>query len=282
MALLQLFIFFFLILTIVLVFLVVRNIKVIRPFERGIIERFGKYKKTVDQGIVFVLPFIEKLYVVDIRERIIDVPPQEVITKDNATVIADAVIYFRIFDPKKSIYNIENFSLATSMLAQTALRNTIGAMDLDQTLSSRDSINLTLTQTLEKVTDEWGLKITKVEIKKIEPPKDIADAMTKQMKAERMRRAAILEAEGFKQAAILKAEGEKQAAILEAEGKSKAIHMVYDAIHRGVPTNDLIAVKYLETLEKIADGKATKIFLPIETSSILGSIAKIREIFSEK
>ncbi|MEM2917913.1 MAG: SPFH domain-containing protein [Candidatus Altiarchaeota archaeon] len=282
MALLQLFIFFLLILTIVLVFLVVRNIKVIRPFERGIIERFGKYKKTVDQGIVFVLPFIEKLYVVDIRERIIDVPPQEVITKDNATVIADAVIYFRIFDPKKSIYNIENFSLATSMLAQTALRNTIGAMDLDQTLSSRDSINLTLTQTLEKVTDEWGLKITKVEIKKIEPPKDIADAMTKQMKAERMRRAAILEAEGFKQAAILKAEGEKQAAILEAEGKSKAIHMVYDAIHKGVPTNDLIAVKYLETLEKIADGKATKIFLPIETSSILGSIAKIREIFSEK
>lgn len=282
MALLQLFIVFLFILTIVLLFFIVVNIKVIRPFERGIIERFGKYKKTVDQGIVFVIPFVEKLHVVDVREKIIDVPPQEVITKDNATVIADAIIYFKVFDPKRSIYNIENFSIAASMLAQTTLRDVIGSMDLDQVLVSREKINSTLTQTLDKATDEWGLKITKVEIKKIEPPKDIAEAMAKQMKAERIRRAIILEAEGFKQAAILKAEGEKQAAILEAEGKSKAIHMVYDAIHRGVPTNDLIAVKYLETLEKIADGKATKIFLPIETSGILGSIAKIREIFSEK
>lgn len=282
MALLQLFIVILFILTIVLVFFIVSNIKVIRPFEKGILERFGKYKKTVDQGIVFVLPFVEKLHVVDVRERIIDVPPQEVITKDNATVIADAIIYFKIFDPKKSVYNIENFSIAASMLAQTTLRDIIGSMDLDQVLVSREKINSTLTQTLDKATDEWGLKITKVEIKKIEPPKDIADAMAKQMKAERLRRAAVLEAEGLKQAAILKAEGEKQSEILKAEGKSKAIHMVYDAIHMGVPTNDLIAVKYLETLEKIADGKATKIFLPIETSGILGSIAKIREIFSEK
>jgi regulator of protease activity HflC (stomatin/prohibitin superfamily) len=221
------------------------------------------------------------------------VPPQDVITKDNAVVTVDAIIYFQITDPFNVKYNINNFVLASYKLAQTNLRNVIGDLELDQTLTSREKINATLREVLDIATDKWGIKVTRVELQKIDPPKDVTDSMSRQMKAEREKRAAILEAEGIKQSNILRAEGEKQSAILSAEGKSEAIkkvadaekyqtEIVYQAIHAGKPTNDLIAIKYLETLAKIADGKATKIFLPIESSGPLGALAGIAELFKDK
>ena len=183
--------------------------------------------------------------------------------------------------------------MASLKLAQTNLRNVIGDLELDQTLTSREKINHQLREVLDEATDKWGVKVTRVEIQKIDPPRDITDAMSKQMKAEREKRANILEAEGFRQAAILKAEGAKLSVILEAEGKSEAIRkvadadkyqieIVYNAIHSGKPTNDLIAIKYLEALEKVANGQATKIFLPLETSGVLGSIAGVAELFKDK
>lgn len=267
-------------------------VRIVRQHERGIVETLGRYTRTVEPGLVVIFPPLQRIRIVDMREQVIDVPPQDVITKDNVVVTVDAVIYFQVTDPVKVIYEVANFSLAALKLAQTNLRNVIGDLELDQTLTSREKINYQLRQVLDEATDKWGVKITRVEIQKIEPPKDITDAMSKQMKAEREKRAMILEAEGIRQSAILKAEGEKQAAILTAEGKAEAIkkvadaekyqiEIVYDAIHKGKPTNDLIAIKYLETLQKIADGKATKIFLPIEATGILGSIAGIKELFAE-
>jgi regulator of protease activity HflC (stomatin/prohibitin superfamily) len=268
-------------------------VKIIRQYERGLIETLGKYTKTVSPGLIVIFPPLQRVRIVDMREQVIDVPPQDVITKDNVMVTVDAVIYFQVTDPFKVVYEVSNFSLASLKLAQTNLRNVIGDLELDQTLTSREKINLQLRQVLDEATDKWGVKITRVEIQKIDPPRDITDAMSKQMKAEREKRANILEAEGFRQAAILKAEGSKLSAILEAEGRAEAIkkvadaekyqiEVVYNAIHSGKPTNDLIAIKYLETLQKIADGKATKIFLPLETTGILGSIAGIKELFVEE
>lgn len=267
-------------------------VKIVRQYERGLIETLGRYTRTVEPGLVVIFPPLQRIRIVDMREQVIDVPPQDVITKDNVVVTVDAVIYFQVTDPVKVVYEVSNFSLAALKLAQTNLRNVIGDLELDQTLTSREKINFQLRQVLDEATDKWGVKITRVEIQKIEPPRDITDAMSKQMKAEREKRAMILEAEGIRQSAILKAEGEKQAAILTAEGKAEAIKKVADAekyqietifkaIHEGKPTNDLIAIKYLETLQKIADGKATKIFIPIEATGILSSIAGIKELFSE-
>lgn len=264
----------------------------IRPYEKGLVERLGKFSRLLDSGLNFVVPFIDTVRKVDMREQVMDVPPQEVITKDNVGVTVDAVIYFKVTDPFKVAYNVANFQYAALKLAQTNLRNEIGNLELDQTLTSREKINVQLRQMLDDATDAWGVKVTRVEIQRIEPPRDITDAMSRQMKAERDKRAAILEAEGFKQAAILKAEGEKTSNILSAEGKKQAqvliaegegaaIQTVFNAIHSGKPTSDLLAVKYLETMAKIADGKATKVFLPIETVKSLGSVAAIAEMFKE-
>lgn len=264
----------------------------IRPFEKGLVERLGRFKKILEPGLNFVFPFVDTVKKADMREQVIDVPPQEVITKDNVGVTVDAVIYFKVTDPFKVLYNVANFQYAALKLAQTNLRNEIGNLELDQTLTSREKINVQLRQMLDDATDAWGVKVTRVEIQRIEPPRDITDAMSRQMKAERDKRAAILEAEGFKQAAILKAEGEKTSTILSAEGKKQsqvliaegeagAITTVFGAIHNGKPTSDLLAVKYLEALAKIADGKATKVFLPIESVKSLGSVAAIAEMFKE-
>ncbi|MEM4368291.1 MAG: SPFH domain-containing protein [Candidatus Anstonellales archaeon] len=272
---------------------VFKALKIVRQHERGLIETLGRYTRTVEPGLVVIVPPFQRMRIVDMREQVIDVPPQDVITKDNVVVTVDAVIYFQVIDPVKVVYEVSNFSLAALKLAQTNLRNVIGDLELDQTLTSREKINFQLRQVLDEATDKWGVKITRVEIQKIEPPQDITNAMSKQMKAEREKRAMILEAEGVKQSAILKAEGEKQAAILTAEGKAEAIkkvadaekyqiEIVYEAIHKGRPTNDLIAIKYLETLQKIADGKATKIFIPIEATGVLGSIAGVKELFSNE
>ncbi|OGS43106.1 MAG: hypothetical protein A2539_09400 [Elusimicrobia bacterium RIFOXYD2_FULL_34_15] len=279
---------------VVLLFIFAKTaLRIIRPFEKGLVEFLGKFNRTVDSGLAFIIPFFETIRKVDMREQVLDVPPQDVITKDNVSVTVDVVIYFKITDPFKVVYNVANFILAATKLAQTNLRNVIGNMLLDETLTSREKINLTLRQVLDEATDTWGVKVTRVEIQKIDPPIDITAAMSKQMKAEREKRAVILEAEGVRQAAINRAEGEKQSAILSAEGKAEAIkrvadaekyqiEIVYNAIHSGKPTTDLIAIKYLETLEKIADGQATKIFLPMETSGVLGSIAGISELFKDK
>ncbi|HQC38142.1 MAG TPA: SPFH domain-containing protein, partial [Thermotogota bacterium] len=205
------------------------GIRIVRPFQKGLVERLGKYSRIADSGIQFIIPFFERMTMVDMREQVIDVPPQEVITKDNVVVAVDAVIYFMITDAYQVIYNVAYFQVAAIKLAQTNLRNVIGELELDQTLTSREMINAKLREVLDDATDKWGVKVTRVEIKKIDPPQDIMDAMSRQMKAERTKRAAILDAEGIKQAEILRAEGSRQSKILEAEGQSESIKLVAEA-----------------------------------------------------
>ncbi|AEX84881.1 hypothetical protein XO10_02265 [Marinitoga sp. 1135] len=289
-------------LTIIAVFVILiaaTSLKIIRPYEKGLIERLGKFHREAQPGLQFIIPFLDRMIKVDMRERVIDVPPQEVITKDNVIVTVDAVIYYEITEAFRVIYNVNNFQLAAIKLAQTNLRNVIGELELDQTLTSREMINTRLREVLDDATDKWGVKVTRVEIKKIDPPDDIMEAMSKQMKAERMKRAAILEAEGYKQAAILRAEGDKRSAILkaegeaesvkrvaeakkykyevEAEGQAKAIINVFKAIHEGQPTEDLLKVKYLETLQEMANGQASKLFIPYDIMGVLGSVAAMVE-----
>jgi len=292
-----------LIIVLVLLVLAFKSLKILRPYEKGVVERLGKYQRTVESGLVVIIPFIEAIKKVDMREQVVDVPPQEVITKDNTVVVVDCVIFYEVVDPFNAVYNVVDFYQAITKLAQTNLRNIIGDLELDQTLTSREMINTQLREVLDEATDKWGTRVVRVEIQRIEPPGDIVEAMSKQMKAERMKRAAILEAEGYKQSEIKRAEGDKQAAILEAEGKAEAIKKVADAnkyreiaiaegqakailsvfraMHEGDPTNDIIALKYLEALEKVADGRATKILLPVEATGILGSIAGISEMLSD-
>ena len=289
---------------IVLFFFIANTVRIVQQYEKGLVETLGKYSRTVGAGVTIVIPIFQSLKKIDMREQVMDVAPQNVITKDNVTVTVDAIIYFQITDPVRVVYNVANFAMAALKLAQTNLRNVIGDMELDSTLTSREKINNQLRAVMDEATDKWGVKITRVEIQKIDPPRDITESMSKQMKAEREKRANILEAEGFRQSAILKAEGEKQAvileseakkqkSILEAEGQAEAIKRVadaqkyeidtvYTAIHQGNPTNDLLAIKYMETLGKVADGKASKIFLPLETSGVTASLAGIAELFKDK
>jgi regulator of protease activity HflC (stomatin/prohibitin superfamily) len=279
------------------------GIKIIRPYQKGVIERLGKFNRLGEPGIQFIFPLFERMSKVDMREQVIDVPPQEVITNDNVVVSVDAVIYYQVTDAYMVLYNISMFQEAAVKLAQTNLRNVIGELELDQTLTSREMINTKLREVLDDATDSWGVKVSRVEIKRIDPPQDITDAMSRQMKSERIKRAVILEAQGIKESEITKAEGSKQAKILEAQGKAEAIKLeadatkfrlsteaqgqaeaiykVFDSIHKGNPTNDVIAIKYLEALKDIANGSASKIFLPLETSGILGSIGAVKELFAE-
>ncbi len=283
----------FVIAAIVVFIVAATGIKIVRPWEKGLIERLGKYQRTVGSGLNIIIPFLERIIKVDMREQVVDVPPQEVITKDNVVVAVDAVVYYEVTDPIKVTYNVANFYIAATKLAQTNLRNLVGDLALDESLTSREVINTKLRQILDDATDKWGTKVTRVELQRIEPPTDVTEAMHRQMKAERDRRAMILEAEGHKQSAILRAEGEAEAIrkvadadkyqkLTVAKGEAEAITTVFGAIHDGRPTNDLIAIKYLEALQNIADGKATKIFLPLEASGILGSVAGIGELLKEK
>ena len=280
-----------------------KGLRTVRPFEQGLIENLGKYRTTVDPGLRFVVPFIQRILKVDMREQVVDVPPQEVITKDNVAVTVDAVIYYEPTDPVKLKYAVGNFIVAVTKLAQTNLRNVIGDLQLDDALVSRELINSKLRQILDDATDKWGTRVVRVEIQRIEPPPDVTQAMHRQMKAERDRRAVVTEAEGDKRSAILKSEGVKESQILRAEGEAEAIKRVADAdkyqkltvaegegqaiervftaIHNGNPTDDLIAIKYLEALQGIADGQATKIFLPLDTSGVLGAVAAMGEMFRE-
>jgi regulator of protease activity HflC (stomatin/prohibitin superfamily) len=296
----------------ILLVFVASAVKIVQPYQRGVVERLGRYHATVDPGLRLILPFIDKLRYVDMREQVVDVPPQEVITSDNVVVSVDAVVYYEPTDPRRLIYNVANFILAVTKLAQTNLRNLVGDLQLDQALTSRDSINTSLREILDDATDTWGVRVKRVEIQRIDPPADVMSAMHEQMKAERTRRATVTTAEGQRQGDITRAEGERQAAILRAEavkqqqileaegaaqsvrlraeaerfrqettalGEAAAVRSVYAAIHDGRPTDDLIAIKYLEALARIADGQATKIFLPVDTSSVMGSIAGVAELF---
>ncbi|MGC1121883.1 MAG: SPFH domain-containing protein [Candidatus Methanofastidiosia archaeon] len=283
----------YLVLVVVLFVIAATAIKIIRPWQKGLIERLGRYQRTADSGLTMLFPFVERLIKVDMREQVVDVPPQGVITKDNVVVEVDAVIYHEVTDPVKVTYNVANFYTAATKLAQTNLRNLVGDLSLDESLTSREVINTKLRQILDDATDKWGVRVSRVELQRIEPPRDVTEAMHRQMKAERDKRAMILEAEGQKQSAILKAEGQAEAIMrvaeaskyermTVAEGEARAISTVFGAIHKGNPTNDLIAIKYLEALQKIADGKASKVFLPYEASGILASIAGVGELLKEK
>ena len=290
------------------------GIRIVRPYQRGLLERLGRYHATLDPGLRFIIPFIDRLQLVDMREQVVDVPPQEVITSDNVVVSVDAVIYFEATDPQRLVYNVANFQLAVTKLAQTNLRNVVGDMQLDQALTSRDTINTKLREILDDATDKWGTRVVRVEIQRIDPPPDVVDSMHHQMKAERTRRAVVTEAQGVREAAITRAEGDKQAAILQAEGarqrqileaqgaaeaierladaerlrqirvaegEADAIRNVYGAIHEGDPTPDLVAIKYLEALRAVADGQATKIFLPTEMSGLFGTIGGLAELLNQ-
>jgi regulator of protease activity HflC (stomatin/prohibitin superfamily) len=290
---------------------VASGVRIVRPYQRGIVEQLGKYKATEDPGLRIIIPFFQTLRLVDMREQVVDVPPQEVITSDNVVVSVDAVIYYEPTDPQRLIYNVANFILAVTKLAQTNLRNVIGDMQLDEALTSRDTINTNLRQILDDATDKWGVRVVRVEIQRIDPPPDVMSAMHEQMKAERTRRAVVTEAEGRRTAAVTTAEGEKTAAILNAEGikqrqileaegeagairqvadaerfrqvtvaegEAEAIRGVYKAIHDGDPSSGLIAIKYLEALQVMANGSATKIILPTDLAGIAGAIAGVAEV----
>jgi regulator of protease activity HflC (stomatin/prohibitin superfamily) len=292
---------------------VASGVRIVRPYQRGLVEQLGKYKETVDPGLRIIVPFFQTVRLVDMREQVIDVPPQEVITKDNVVVSVDAVVYYEPTDPQRLAYNVANFILAITKLAQTNLRNLVGDMQLDEALTSRDSINLNLRQILDDATDKWGVRVVRVELQRIDPPPDVMHSMHEQMKAERTRRALVTQAEGDRTAAITRAEGERQSAILAAEGNKQqqilqaegqaeatramadaeryrqeataagianATRITYEAIHEGNPTPDLLAIKYLEALAAIANGQATKIIVPAEMSGIAGSLAGIRELFN--
>ncbi len=269
-------------------------IKTVQQYERGLIERWGKYQRTVGPGIQFIVPFIETINRLDMRERVMDVPPQEVICKDNVVVTVDAVIYYEITDPVKVVYNVAQFRIAAIKLAQTNLRNIIGDMELDQTLTSRDTINVNLKTVLDEATDSWGVRVTRVEIQKIDPPADITEAMHRQMKAERLKRATILDAEGARQAEINKAEGDRQARILRAEGEAiaiktvadatkyekltvaegerQAIKKVYDGIHEGNADDQVLSVKYIDAFRDGIRNNSKIVVLPLEFSELLSGL----------
>ena len=281
------------VLAIVLVFIIVvavNSLRVVSPYEKGVIERVGRYQRTAQPGLTLVAPFFDTLRKVDMREQVVDVQPQEVITKDNVVVTVDAIIYYEATDPVKLTYNVADFYSAATKLAQTSLRNVIGETELDEALTSRDMINAKLRGVLDEATDKWGVRIVRVEIKRIDPPVDVTEAMHRQMKAERERRAQILESEGLRQARILQAEGEAEAIRrvadaqqykleVEAAGQAHAITTVYNAITAANPDDKLIAIQYLEALKDVAQGQATKIFLPFEASALLGALGGIQGIF---
>src|SRR5881397_1612714 len=250
-----------------------RTVRIVPQARAGVIERLGRYNRTLDAGLTIVVPFIDRLRpLIDLREQVVSFKPQPVITEDNLVVSIDSVIYFQVTEPKSATYEIANYIQAIEQLTVTTLRNVIGGMALEKTLTSRDEINSQLRGVLDEATGKWGIRVNRVEIKAIDPPASIKDTMEKQMRAERDKRAAILNAEGVKQSQILEAEGEKQSAILraqgqresqilEAEGQAKAIDTVFKAIHEGKPDPQLLAYQYVQALPEIAHGEANKVWI---------------------
>lgn len=296
---------FFLALLVIAVIIAVKTIKVVKQSEVYIIERLGKFNKVADAGLTIIIPFIDQVRsVVSLKQQTMDIPPQSVITKDNVTITIDTVVFYKVTDPAKAVYEIQSLKKGIEYLAITTIRDIVGKMDLDETFSSRDTINNKLRIVLDESTDQWGCKVDRVEIKDITPPADIRDAMEKQMNAERNKRAAILQAEGEKQSAITIAEGRKEAAILEAEAdreaqirratgeaeaivkvanaKAQEIQMVYESIKNSQPDDKLVQLKSLEALEEIAKGDANKVFIPFEATGALSALGAAKEIFTDK
>lgn len=285
----------------VILLLVVPNVRIVPQANAFVIERLGSYKKTWGNGLHVKIPVIDRIAKkVSLKEAVVDFPPQPVITKDNVTMQIDTVVFYRIVDPKLYTYGVERPMMAIENLTATTLRNIIGDMELDSTLTSRDTINSQITNVLDVATDAWGIKINRVELKNIMPPKEIQDSMEKQMKAERERREKILQAEGEKKSAVLVAEGEKESAILraeaikeskirEAEGEAEAILKIQQAtaegiemINRAAPSNEVLKLKALEAFAKAADGKATKIIIPSEIQGMAGLATSVVEAVKEK
>ena len=295
---------FFIILFVLIAIIAFKSIKVVRQSEVYIIERLGKFHKVADAGLTIIIPFVDTVRsVVSLKQQTMDVPPQGVITKDNVTIQIDTVVFYRITEPSKAVYEIQSLKKGIEYLAITTIRDIIGKMDLDQTFSSRDNINEQLRTVLDEATDNWGCKIDRVEIKDITPPADIRDAMEKEMNAERNKRALVLQAEGERQSSITLAEGRKQAAILDAEAdreskikraageaaaikevadaKAKEIQLVYDAIKNASPDEKLVQLKSLETLNEVAKGSANKIFIPFEATSTLSSLGALKDVVTD-
>jgi regulator of protease activity HflC (stomatin/prohibitin superfamily) len=263
-----------------------RTIRVVPQARAGVVERLGRYSRTLTPGLTLVVPFVDRIRsVIDLREQVVSFPPQPVITEDNLVVNIDSVIYFQVTDAKAATYEIANYIQAIEQLTVTTLRNVIGGMALEKTLTSRDEINGQLRGVLDDATGKWGIRVNRVELKAIDPPASIQDSMEKQMRADRDKRAVILQAEGERQSSILQAEGEKQSAILKAEGKSKAmaleaegqakaIETVFNAIHEGKPDAELLAYQYLQVLPQIAQGEANKVWIiPSELQQTIGRLA---------
>jgi len=277
------------VLAVIVVFILVvlaRTVRVIPQARAGVVERLGRYSRTLTPGLTIVIPFVDRVKpLLDLREQVVSFEPQPVITEDNLVVNIDSVIYFQVTDPKAATYEIQNPVNAIDLLTVTTLRNVIGGMTLEQALTSRETINDQLRGTLDDATGKWGIRVHRVELKAVDPPATIRETMEKQIRADREKRAAILQAEGVKQAAILtaegekqsailKAEGQKQAAILAAEGQSKAIETVFKAIHEGNPDPQLLAYQYLQVLPQIAQGDANKVWvIPSELTRALGGVA---------
>src|SRR5213083_478984 len=262
-----------------------RTIRIIPQARAGVVERLGRYSRTLTPGLTLVVPFVDRIRdMIDMREQVVSFDPQPVITEDNLVVSIDTVIYFQVTDPKSATYEIANYIQAIEQLTVTTLRNVIGGMALEKTLTSRDEINGQLRGVLDEATGKWGIRVNRVELKAIDPPASIQDSMEKQMRADRDKRAAILQAEGEKQsqiltaegektAAVLRAEGQKQAVILQSEGQAKAIDTVFKAIHEGNPDPQLLAYQYLQMLPQIAQGDSNKVWIiPSEFQQALGRI----------
>jgi regulator of protease activity HflC (stomatin/prohibitin superfamily) len=264
-----------------------RTVRIVPQARAGVVERLGRFSRTLDPGLTILVPFIDRLRpLIDLREQVVSFPPQPVITEDNLTVNIDSVIYYQVTDPKAATYEIADYIQAIEQLTVTTLRNVIGGMTLEQTLTSRDQINAELRMVLDEATGKWGIRVNRVELKAVDPPPTIQEAMEKQMRAERDKRASILQAEGYKQSQILTAEGEKQSAILKAEGareaqvlnaegQSKAIETVFEAIHRGDADPKLLAYQYLQMLPQIAQGESNKLWIvPSEFTAALGQLSQ--------
>ena len=296
---------FLIIIAIILIVFVAMSVKIVRQSAVYIIEHLGKFHKIADAGLTIIIPFIDHARsIVSLKQQTLDVAPQEVITKDNVTITSNTVVFYRIMDPAKAVYEIQSLKKGIEYLSVTSIRDLVGKMDLDSTFSSRDTINDKLRSMLDEATNIWGCSIDRVEVQDITPPPDIRDAMEKQMNAERNKRAAILQAEGERQAAVLKAQGEKEAAILQAdadreskirravgeaeairkvaEAKADEVKLVYGAMMKANPNETLVQLKSLEALKDVANGEANKVFIPFEATQALSSVGAISDILKDK
>ncbi|GAA2036384.1 SPFH domain-containing protein [Yaniella flava] len=289
----------FIVLAVFVVAVLVKSFRIVSQGYSGIIQRLGKYHRTQNAGLTLMVPFVDKMLpLIDVREQVVSFPPQPVITEDNLVVSIDTVVYFQVNDPATATYGIADYISAVENLTTTTLRNVVGSMDLEDALTSRDEINTRLRGVLDEATSQWGLRVSRVELKSIDPPESIQRSMEQQMRAERDRRAAILTAEGQKQSDILTAEGKRQAAILEAEGdkessileaegaaeakvleanaEAEATKTVFDAIHEGKPDNELLAYQYIQALPKIADSESSKLWIiPSEVTNVISQLGEL-------